>query len=248
MSEIQSNDQGAAPSAAEADLAQRLYSMQVNYLHQLHGEENIRITPTKIYFRKQPAGKVLNPETGEEETVFTRRPEVVFPLDVPSHKAAMQILSAGGEGANLILDAMEAYKYREVYGFVSGDPTITSDNFPLDKFTWEALAATAAAQGTSRGVSKEELKAFVADFVTSGIHEKMGKPQHVMPSVGEFFASGFAKCATDTDLMKRLEVYLNVYIESAANAEAYTTVVSWLKARLEARLQAASDNSALKDI
>ena len=238
------DETGGASSAANAGqatsaTADEVYNIQVMGLRKAYGED-INVVKRTFNFRTQKKDTGEKDEAGNPIIISTKRAGVTVPLITPSQKRIIELLNATGPARDLIYTALENVAYDAGYELVANDPTITSVTFPLDQLDWDAIAARAAAAGTSRGLNMDDLKLFAEDYKAC-MEEISGRPQIAVKNAADAFLQRFSKHRTSQKILSTLNSHLNLYIEKAPNAELYADVVQWLKAKLEELLAASSD-------
>lgn len=232
---------GVVETNTGADVtAEQLYAVQVQGLRAAYGDEVV-VKKVAYNFRVKKTDSGKKNEDGSAIMDEYKRPSVVVPLIYPSQQKIATILAGSGPARDLIFQALENVAYDAGYELVAGDSTITSATFPIDQLDWDAIAARAAAAGTSRGLDMDALKAFAEDYKAC-MGEISGRPENAVKNAADAFMQRFAKHRTATSILKQLNAHLNTYIEKAPNAGMYADTVEWLKNKLTELLSASVDD------
>jgi hypothetical protein len=189
--------------------------------------------PVKYFFKK-----VVDKETKEE----FKRPTVELELPVPSVEGLVEIITQGGKGLELLLDAAAEVVIGQARSIVNDKEDISQENFPLDKITWEYIANLPKAERRGGGISKETWEAFSDDYVAV-MPSVTGKTAEQVANAAKILMNKFNLVKANKPVLKLLKEQLTIYVNNSPNAETYTECVEFLVNKADALL--AMDEAAL---
>ena len=105
--------------------------------------------------------KTKDAETGVE----TKRESIVAKLSIPSVEGIVKMLENGGKELELLQSAVESTITDYVKSLLSDDQSITSENFPSDRVTWEVIANLPDTDRRGRGIPKELWEGFIESYI-----------------------------------------------------------------------------------
>lgn len=220
--------------------AAEIYAAQAALLKETYGDA-IVVTKQVFNFRSQIVRDAEgNPVLGEDgKPVKSKRESIMLAIPRPGTASIASIINAGGAEFELLQSAMDEFQYKAAYDLLTDNPNMTAADFPIDQVLWAAIASMPA-ETRSRGLDKEELKAFTADYraVMPGI---TGKTAEAVNNAAAAFEQRFLKYRTSTQILEKLREQLDIYISQAPNADVHSTVISWLSDKLNDLLAANPD-------
>ena len=184
-------------------------------------DPKIDVKETTFNFRKSK-----DPETGVE----TKRESVVGRILVPSVEGVIAILQEGGKGLELLMQSVESTLVEYAKQVISDDTSITSDNFPTDKITWDVLANLPDTDRRGRGIPKEVWEDFVASYIEH-MPAIIGKPVEVVKKQASILAQKFQPLRTHekkNDLLPKFIEMLSLYANNVSDAEQFSAPIEFL--------------------
>lgn len=186
--------------------------------------------------------KVEDEETGEVVEVIKGYKRASFPVSLfrPTAAELAAFLQEGCPEQETILSIVEDFIFGEAQAVISANPGLSTSDFPLDKISFSYLARLPKEVKT-RGLDKEEVAAFVADFieVMPGI---IGQSPQWGQLAGSVLEKRFATIKSDRVAQTKMRGYLDIYVSKAPRAEVFATVLSVLVKRLDELLVAEQVN------
>lgn len=185
---------------------------------------------------------VKDAETGVE----TKRPTVEVKLPVLSYEGIGDILMGSDVKAQeLLLQAVESVYADYIKSLLAEDPTLTSDNFPFDKTTWESIANQPDAERRGRGIAKEIWEDFFKDYVAI-MPSLTGKEAKFIEKQAAVLAQKLNPLKNHekkAELLPKFKDQLTVYLNGAKNAETYVECVEFLMKKADALLNSDSESN-----
>lgn len=185
-------------------------------------------------------------KTKDEETgVETKRPNVEVKLPVLSIEGIVDVLTRGGKELELLQSAVKATYTDFVKSLLSDDSTITSENFPYDKVTWEAIANQPESERRGRGIAKEVWE----DFIKSYLEVMPGLTGRTVEQVKRQAAILAAKLnplrnhEKKEEILPKFKEQLTLYINNAPDAESYAECVKFLLEKVDSLLSADKESN-----
>lgn len=203
---------------------------------QIQANHNPLVDTKEITFNFR---KTKDAETGVE----TKREAVVARLAIPSIEGIVAILEQGGKGLDLLQSAVEGVIADYAKQLLADDATLTSENFPVDKVTWDTIANLPETERRGRGISKEVWEDFIKSYVEA-MPAIIGKPVEVVKKQASILAQKFQPLKNHEkkdELLPKFVEMLSLYTNGAADAEQYAAPVEFLLKKAEEFLN--SDNS-----
>lgn len=183
-------------------------------------------------------------EVTEKDTgVKTKRPTIETTIAYPSVDGVVEIFNAGGKGLELLMQAVKDTIDSYARTLIADDETITSESFPHDKISWEAIANQPASERKGRGIAKEIWDEFYLDYAANMV-ALTGKPKEVIEKQLKIIATKFNVLKTHEDKIKILNGFKNqlgIYLNGSPNAEQYAACVEFLLGKADTLLTADSD-------
>ena len=175
-------------------------------------------------------------KTKDEETgVESKRAAVTLNLGIPSVEGIVQILEAGGKQLDLLRSAVETVITDYVKSVLGDDTSLTSDNFPIDSVTWEAIANQPDSERRGRGIPKEVWEDFIKSYmqIMPGL---LGKTEDVIKRQAVILAAKFQPLRNHEkklELLPKFVEMLALYVSNAPDAEQFTGPVEFLLKKAE---------------
>lgn len=190
---------------------------------------NLEIKSMKFRFNKDELGN--------------KRPNVELSVPVPKLEKLAEVIehayTKNDEGkevltkeAELLLEAVQDIIQLEVRGYVQDNLDVSPENFPYDKFTWEAIANQDKVSRRGAGIPKETWEAFSKDYIAT-MPALTGKTAEQVGNAAKIFVRKFKDVAGNTPIIKKLQEQLSIYISNSKQAEEYTDVLEFLTKKAE---------------
>lgn len=184
--------------------------------------------------------KVKDEETGVE----TKRESITAKLAIPSYEGIVEIIKAGGPGLDLLRQAVEDVITGYARQVVNDDGSITTDNFPMDKISWDIIANLPESERRGRGIAKETWEEFIKSYITH-MPAILGKTVDNVKKQASILAQKFQPLKNHeqkNDLLPHFINALTMYANSVPEAEQYGACLEFLVKKAEAFMNA--DNNA----
>ena len=170
--------------------------------------------------------KTKDAETGVE----TKRESIVAKLSIPSVEGIVKMLENGGKELELLQSAVESTITDYVKSLLSDDQSITSENFPTDRVTWEVIANLPDTDRRGRGIPKELWEGFIESYIEA-MPAITGKPVDVVKKQAAHLANKFQVLKTHekkNELLPKFVEMLALYTNSCPDAEQYSAPIEFL--------------------
>lgn len=200
-------------------------------------DPNHQVVEMKFGFRK----------TKDEATgVETKRNAVEVKLPVLSFEGIVAVLKNAGTEAgkkqyDLLQQAVQGVYEGAIKDYLADNPAVTSENFPISTFTWEALANQPESERRGRGIAKEVWDDFIKSYNTL-MPALTGKPEDNIKKQAAILAQKLNPLKNHEDKEKILPNFkqaLTVYLNGAgADAETYAGCVEFLMNKADTLLNA----------
>jgi hypothetical protein len=186
------------------------------------------VKPFKFGFRT-----VKDKETGTE----SKRPNVEVNVKVLSFEGLVEVLQKEGKEKDLVFAAIHSVYEDYIKDLLADDEKITTENFPYDKVTWEAIANLPETERKGRGIPKEIWEEFVKDYLAvmpglSGKTEEQIKTQASLLSQKLNPLRNIEKARKER-IIPGLKTALTVYVNGSANAEQFVDCIEYLNKRAD---------------
>lgn len=180
--------------------------------------------------------RTKDPETGVE----TKRDNVDVRVAIPSIEGIVKILEDGGAELELLQSAVESTIYDYCRSVLNDDPKITSDNFPLEKVTWTAIANLPSTDKRGRGIAKEVWEGFLESYIAY-MPAAIDKDEDVVKKQASHLANRFQVLKTHerkNELLPKFIEMITIYTNVAPDADEYSSCVEFLVNKAEEYMQA----------
>lgn len=191
----------------------------------------------KFYFRTVKLTDDAGKETGETY----KRPDVKLELPVPSVEGVISIIETGGKGLELLLEAASNVVIDRAREIVNEKEDISQDNFPFELISWEAIAKLPKAERRGGGISKEVWEDFGKDYMEV-MPAATGKPIKTIELGCKLLLTKFATVKTNKAVLRRMQEYLAVYINSSPNAAQFIECVEFLNEKAKLLLKVSDED------
>lgn len=175
--------------------------------------------------------KTKDSETGVE----TKRESIIGKIRVPSVEGIVKILENGGKELELLQSAVESTITDYAKQVLGDDPKITSDNFPTDSITWEAIANLPDTDRRGRGIAKEVWESFLESYIET-MPAVTGKSVEIIKKQASHLSNKFQVFKTHekkNELLPKFIELLSLYANSAPEAEQYAAPIEFLIKKAE---------------
>ena len=194
-----------------------------------------------FHFRKE---KVKDPEGNELAETF-KHPSLTIPLPVPTKEDIVAIFSAPSEGEgnraseqkfiiDLLVDAFYSQvreQINDLRGDGGPDKKVTVNDIDYNKLTIAALANMPASERGSK-VSDEDIKAFLADYVTV-MTAVSGKETKKITAQANMLEKGLRPVKTDKKVLDVFDKLLAMWMANSSNAAEHQEVYDMLQGRIK---------------
>lgn len=199
-------------------------------------DKNHDLKDMKFGFRK-----VTDTDTGVE----TRRATVEVKLPVVSFEGIVAILQDGGKGLELLTQAVESVYSDYIKSLLAEDATITSENFPFDKVSWDAIANQPDAERRGRGIAKELWEDFFKDYIVTmpGLTGKTEKQVEKQAAVLAQKLNPLKNHEDKANLLPKFKDQLTVYLNGSKQAETFSECIDFLMKKADTLLNAEAESN-----
>lgn len=195
----------------------------------------VDVAETAFHFRK-----VKDPDTKIE----TKRATVVIPVPAPSVEGLVEIITAGGKGLDLLMEAARGVILEQAREYINDNEGVTEANFPYDNLAWEKIANLPKAERRGGGIAAELWADFAKDY-TEIMPALTGKTKESVELAAKVFTTKFANAKTNKPVLKLLEQQLSIYMNNTTQAEQFTPVIEWLVNKLDTLIKTDETNLLL---
>ena len=184
-------------------------------------------------------------KTKDETTgVESKRDAVTAKLEIPSVEGIIEIIRGGGKGLELLQAAVENQIVDFARSLLSDDSSITTDNFPYDKISWELIANQPESERRGRGIPKELWEDFIKSYIEQ-MPAILGKPLDNIKKQASILAQKFQPLRAHEKKNEILPNFVNVltlYANNVPEAEQYSAILEFLVKKAEQFME--QDNAA----
>ena len=172
---------------------------------------------------------VKDTETGVE----TKRATIEVKLPVLSVEGIVDILRNAQERPKeleLLLSAIESIYDDTAKSLLADDASITADNFPFDKLTWNAIANQPEAERRGRGIPKEVWEDFIKSYIAI-MPSVTGKAIKLVEKQAAILAQKLNPLRAHEDkdvLLPKFKEMLGLYMNAAPDAENFQECIVFL--------------------
>ena len=199
---------------------------------QANFDNKVDVIDTKFHFKKM---------IDEASGVESKRPTVEIKLPRPSVEGIVEILTAGGKGLDLLLEAVTDVVLQRAREIINEKEDISQENFPMQELAWETIANLPKAERRGGGIPKELWDEFAKDYIAV-MPAVTGKPVDKIALAAKVFLNKFNAVKTDKKVLALLKGQLALYITSSPNAENYVECVDFLDKKAQTLIDADSSN------
>ena len=165
-----------------------------------------------------------------------KRPNVEIKLPVLNFEGLVHILqNAGTESGkkeyDLLVSAVQSTYADAIKDFLADNPSVTSENFPYEQFSWTAIANQPESERKGRGIAKEIWEDFIKSYI--GVMPGLtGKPLQNIEKQAAILAQKLNPLRNHEDKEKILPNFINaltLYMNGAGqDAETFAPCVEFL--------------------
>lgn len=195
---------------------------------------------------------IKDEKTGTE----SKRPTVEVKLPVLNFDGIVEVLknanTEGGKKAyDLLQSAVQDTYASAIKDFLADNPSVTSENFPYETFTWEAIANQPESERKGRGIAKEVWEDFIKSYINV-MPSLTGKPVANIEKQAAILAQKLNPLRNHEDKEKILPNFKNaltVYMNGAGqDAETYAACVEFLVEKCDKILNADKNANLLENL
>lgn len=186
----------------------------------------------------------------EETGVTTKRPTIEVKLPILTVDGVIAVLQAGGKGLDLLLSAVEDVYASAAKSMLADDTSITSENFPYDKLTWEAIANQPESERKGRGIAKEVWEDFLKSYITvmPGLTGKSDKQVEKQAAIlGQKF-NPLKNHEDKENILPKFKDMLGIYMANAPEAENFEACISFLLKKADDILNADKNANLVENL
>ncbi len=236
---VQTPEQVAAAEKAAAEAAavateKRHAEIKANF------NNLVDVADTAFHFRKV-VNEVKNPDTGEVAKIETKRPTVTIPVPAPSVEGLIDIITQGGKGLDLLLEAVRDKVLEQARETINDTADITEANFPYNTLAWDFIANLPKAERRGGGIPKELWDEFQADYIQI-MPGLTGKPAANVELAAKLFVSKFANAKTNKPVLRVLQDQLTIYTNNTTKGETLAQPIEWLSSKLDTLIKTDETN------
>lgn len=184
-------------------------------------------------------------KTKDEETgVETKRESVTAKLEIPSYEGIAAIINAGGAGLELLRQAVEDVISGYARQILNDDGTITTENFPADKISWDIIANLPESERRGRGIPKEVWEEFIKSYITH-MPAILGRTVENVKKQASILAQKFQPLKAHEQKNELLPHFVNalgMYANNVPEAEQFSACLEFLVKKAEQFMN--TDNNA----
>lgn len=194
--------------------------------------QNVDLVDSKYFFKK------VTDEAGNT----TKRPTLEIKIPRPSVEGIKFILEnantpEGAKSLELLYDAVYdvvSARARQLLNDVGGE-SLTSENFPIDKLGWAAIANLPKSDRRESAIDKETWEEFAKDYIAI-MPALTSKKLEQVAMAAKVFLKKFriGDIATDKNALKLLKGQLALYLTNTTKAEEMMDLVDWLDKKADA--------------
>lgn len=168
----------------------------------------------------------------------SKRPNVEIKIDIPSFDGIVKILQNGGKQLELLHSVIEQTFSDYIKELLSEDESITTENFPFDKVSWEAIANMPETERKGRGIPKELWEEFIKDYLEI-MPAATGKPIENVKAQAALLAAKLTPIKSAEKVRKEriitgIQNFLAIYMSASAKAEQFMDCITYLDKKCEA--------------
>lgn len=251
--EIQTPEQTEANKAAAEKAATEARVVLINGI-KARFDNLVDVNEQSFHFRKvkeetpklDDSGNPVKNDKGEVVMVTkeTKRPSVHIPVPRPSVEGIVNILSKEGneKELELLLEALNAVVLDQARDIINEDTSISAENFPYEKLSWNYIANLPKAERRGGGISAELWNDWAADYIAVMV-PATGKELAKVELASKVFLTKFAQHKTNKPVLKVLQGQLAIYASNTTRGEEFAECISFLDKKMESLL--ATDETAL---
>lgn len=194
--------------------------------------KNVDMSPMKFRFKK--------------DKLENQRPTIEISAPVPSFDGIVAILQAyrsnpetGKKAYELLRDSMADTVRSAALELISQDEKseLTSDNFPIDKLSWDAIANQDRADRRASSIPAELWAAFAEDYIKT-MPALTNKSEQAVTFATVVYLKKFAQIKTDKVSLKKLQDQLAIYVSNTKRGEEFSEILDLLDRKVKAYLAA----------
>jgi hypothetical protein len=190
-------------------------------------DNKVDVLETAFHFRKQVDAKTK---------VETKRNSVVLPMPVPSIEGIIAIIEKGGAGLVLLQEAVRDVLVETAREYIDANEDVTSNNFPYELLSWEAIANLPKADRRGGGIAKEVWADFAKDYIAV-MPALINKSEEAVTTATKIFLTKFSSCKTNKPVLNKLKDYLAIYISNTSRGEEFAEAVDWLDKKIKTLIE-----------
>lgn len=198
------------------EMTELMSHIKVNY------DFEVNVKPVSFNFKRSK-----DPETG----IITVRNSVNLAIPYPSMEGIVNIMEKGEKGLELLVEAIEGV-VNSVARDMLEDTELNAATFPVEKLSWEAIAAMPKAQRRGGGIAKETWESFAKDYIEVMQQATDKKPEQIA-NAARILHGRLASVKTNKPVLQLLVEQIAIYTDVTENLEDFQECVTFLVAKAE---------------
>jgi hypothetical protein len=174
-----------------------------------------------------------------------QRTAMEFDVPVPTAEGVISHLREGGKEAKLVLDAVYDVVRAALLNEVNSDITFDPKSYDFKKVSWTAIANMERAERAT--IADEQWEAWAGDFlaVMPTVSKKL--PEQ-LANILALFRKKLVPVKTRKDLLAKLKLELELYVNSSQRAEEFADILELLVNRIDTYLKADDINALVENL
>jgi hypothetical protein len=165
-----------------------------------------------------------------------KRPSIKVDIEVPTVHGIADIINSGNvKQIELLLAAVADTVRSQAVSLIADDETVTADNFPHAKCTWEFISALTKAERETSKVSDEQLNSFLETYLE--VMTRIGARNRTqLTNAAAIMAKRLTLVKFNKDALGKLQAQLSIFAEQQ-EAEQHVEALSFLLKRIDTYLK-----------
>lgn len=190
-------------------------------------------------------------KTKDEDTgVETKRPNIELKLPILSVEGIIEVLQNGGKELELLQQAVYNVYADYAKSLINDDASLTTENFPVQAVTWNAIANQPESERKGRGIAKEVWE----DFGKSYLDIMPGLTGKTLDQVKRQAAILLQKLnplknhEKKEEILPKFKEALAMYINNAPDAEQFVGCVEFLNKKIDDILASDKESNLVENL
>lgn len=203
---------------------------------------NPLVDPTEMVFKFR--------KTRDESGVETKRPDITTKIGVLSIEGIIKVLEKGGKELELLQSAVREQYENYIKSILGDDDKLSSDNFPADSITWEAIANQPESERKGRGIAKEIWEDFIKSYL-SFMPGLTGKTEEQVKRQAAILAQKLNPLKNHEkkeEILPKFKEQLSLYLNNSPEAEQFAECVEFLLKKADSILNADKESNLAENL